>query len=181
MNLRALILCLVMAAVSLGPMRARAASDSVQFGTDINVSADHPVHDAVCFFCSVHIESEVSGDVVVFFGGVHIDGKAQRDVVNFFGRTSLADNASVGRDLVNFFGAVRAGENSQIGGSLVIMFGSLRAPASFSIDKDRFVLPGWVLWIPFLIFAGIVILIVHLFRAWQRRRMFAGYHFPPQP
>jgi hypothetical protein len=179
MNLRALVFCLLLAAVALRPMHAYAANDAVQFGSDINVSADHPVHDAVCFFCSVHIEGEVTGDVVVFFGGVHIDGKAQHDVVNFFGQTRLEDNSIVGRDLVNFFGSVRAGENAQIGGSLVIMLGSLRAPASLSIGKDRFIQPGWVLWIPLLILLMIIIVIVHEIRAWQRRRMHAGYPIPP--
>jgi hypothetical protein len=179
MSLRALI-CLLLAAVAIGPMRAHAASDAVQFGSDINVSADHPVHDVVCFFCSVKIDGEVTGDVVVFFGGVHIDGKAQRDVVNFFGQTRLAENSIVGRDLVNFFGSVRAGENAQIGRSLVIMFGSLHAPASLSIGKDRFVQPAWLLWIPFLILVMIVMFIVNQFRAWQRRRIYSGYPIPPQ-
>jgi hypothetical protein len=179
MNLRALVFCLLLAAMGLSPVCAHAANDAVQFGSDINVSADRTVHDAVCFFCSVHIEGEVTGDVVVFFGGVYIDGKAERDVVNFFGRTRLADNTIVGRDLVNFFGSVRSGENAQVGRSLVIIFGSLHAPASLSIGKDRVVQPGWLLWIPFLIFAGIIIVVVNAIRAWQRRRMYSGYPIPP--
>jgi hypothetical protein len=182
MKLRALIFCVPMAVFALAPVRARANDDAAQFGSDINVSTDHPVHDAVCFFCSVDINGEVSGDVVDFFGDVRINGKADRDVVNFFGRTRLADNAVAGRDLVNFFGSVRAGENAQVGRSLVIIFGSLHAPASFSIGQDRFVLPGWILWIPFLIFACIIIVIVRAFRAWQwRRRIYAGYSVPPVP
>jgi hypothetical protein len=180
MTLRALIFCILLAMISLGPIRAHASSDAVQFGSDINVPADHTVHDAVCFFCSVHIDGEATGDVVVFFGGVHIDGRAQRDVVNFFGGTRLADNSIVGRDLVNFFGSVRAGDNVQIGRSLVIMFGSLRASASLTTGKDRVVQPGWVLWIPLLILAMIVIVIVRVFRAWQRRRMYMSYPFPPR-
>jgi hypothetical protein len=180
MNQRALFFSILLAVLALVPASARANDDAVQFGYDINVSANHPVHDAVCFFCSVHVEGEVKGDVVVFFGGVRIDGKTQGDIVNFFGPTRLADNSIVGRDLVNFLGTVRAGENVQIGRSLVIMFGGLRAPASLSIGKDRFVQPGWLLWIPFIIFAMIVIVIVREFRAWQRRRMLTGYSFPPQ-
>jgi hypothetical protein len=182
MNQRALFLSLLLAVFALTPVRAHANDDAVQFGSDITASPDHPVHDAVCFFCSVHADGDVTGDIVVFFGGVHINGTAHRDVVNFFGRTRLGDNAIIDRDLVNFFGSVRTGENAQVGGSLVIIFGSLRAPASFSIGKDRFVLPGWVLWIPFIIFASIIIVIVRAFRAWQwRRHMYAGYPVPPHP
>ena len=180
MNLRALIFSLILAVFALVPARARADADAVQFGSDITASADHPVHDAVCFFCSVHVDGEVTGDIVVFFGSVHINGTAHRDVVNFFGRTRLADGAIIERDLVNLFGSVRAGENAQVGRSLVIIFGYIRAPGSFSIGKDRFLLPGWILWIPFIIFACIIIAVVRAFRAWQwRRSMYAGYPAPP--
>ena len=181
MNLRALFLPLLLAAFALAPAGARADNDAVQFGSDINISSTHPIHDAVCFFCSVHVQGEVTGDIVVFFGGVQIDGKANRDVVNFFGRTRLADDSIVGRDLVNFFGSVRAGENVQIGRSLVVLLGDLRAPQSLSVGKDRVVQPAWLLWIPLIIFALIVIAIVSLIRNWQRRRMYAYYQAPPHP
>ena len=180
MNLRALIFCLLMAIAAIAPMRAHANDDAVQFGSDITASADHPVHDAVCFFCSVHADGDVTGDIVVFFGDVHINGTAHSDVVNFFGRTQLDDGAIIERDLVNFFGSVRAGQNAQVGRSMVIMFGSLHAPASFSIGQDKFVLPGILLLIPFLFFALIIIVIVRAFRAWQwRRHMYSGYPAPP--
>jgi hypothetical protein len=180
MKLRALIFCLLMATVALAPMRAHANDDAVQFGSDITASADHPVHDAVCFFCDVRADGEVTGDIVVFFGDVHINGTAHRDVVNFFGRTQLDDGAIIGRDLVNFFGSVRAGQNAQVGRSLVIIFGSLHAPASFSIGQDKFIMPGFLLLIPFVFFALIIIVIVRAIRAWHwRRRMYAGYPVPP--
>jgi len=182
MKIRALILCLLLAVIALVSVPAYAADDAVQFGSDITASPDHPVHDAVCFFCSVHADGDVSGDIVVFFGGVNLNGTAHQDVVNFFGRTRLSDGAVVQRDLVNFFGSVRAGENSQVGGSLVIIFGNLRAPVSLSVGKDRVMLPGWILWIPFLIFASILIIVVRAFRAWQwRRRMYVGYPAIPHP
>lgn len=181
MKLRALFLSLLLTAFALAPAVARAENDAVQFGSDINVSSSHPIHDAVCFFCSVHVQGEVTGDIVVFFGGVQIDGKANHDVVNFFGRTRLADDSIVGRDLVNFFGSVRAGENVQIGGSLVVVLGSLRAPESLSVGKDRVVQPAWLLWIPLTILALIIIAIVQLIRTWQRRRMYANFQIPPQP
>ena len=182
MNLRPLFFSLLLTVIALVPARALADDDAVQFGSDITASADHRVHDAVCFFCSVHADGEITGDIVVFFGGVEINGIVHRDVVNFFGRTRLGDNAVIERDLVNFFGSVRAGENTQVGRSLVIIFGNVRAPASFSIGKDRFVLPAFVLWIPFIIFGCIIVVIVRAFRAWQwRRHMYAGYPVPPHP
>jgi hypothetical protein len=182
MKLRVLVFCLLIATVALAPMRAHANDDAVQFGSDITASADHPVHDAVCFFCDVRADGQVTGDIVVFFGDVHINGTAHRDVVNFFGRTQLDDGAIIGRDLVNFFGSVRAGQNAQVGRSLVISFGSLHAPGSFSIGQDKFIMPGFLLLIPFLFFALIITVVVRAIRAWQwRRRMYAGYPGPPHP
>ena len=160
MNQRALFFSTLLAALSLFPATAFARNDAVQFGSDINASAGNPIHDAVCFFCSVHVDGEVTGDIVVFFGDVQIDGKAERDIVNFFGQTRLSDDAMVGRDLVNFFGGVRAGENVQIGRSLVIMFAGLRAPESLSVGKDRVVQSAWLFWGPLIVLAAIVIFIV---------------------
>jgi hypothetical protein len=182
MKLRALVLPLLVLGFTLISVRAHASNgDMVQFGSDIEVSGDHSVHDAVCILCSVHIDGEASGDVVSILGGVHINGKADRDVVNILGRTRLSDGAIVGRDLVNILGSVRAGENVQVGHDLVVVLGSLRAPGSLSVGHDRVVQPGWLLWIPFAILALIVWAIVSAVRAAQHRRMYMAYPPPPPP
>ena len=133
----------------------------IQFGSNIHVTADTPVHDAVCFFCSVHVEGKVTGDIVVFFGGVHLVGDAQHDVVNFFG-------------------AVRLGENVVIGKDLLAMFGTLRAPASVSVGEDRVEWPGWIVWGPLLVILLVVFLVVRELRAYRRRLILRGYKFPPK-
>jgi hypothetical protein len=182
MNLRALFFATLLALLTVQPSRAFANDDMVQFGADITTPAGHPIHDAVCFFCSVHADGEVSGDLVVFFGDVYLNGTAHHDVVNFFGRTRLAENAIVQRNLVNFFGSVRASESTQVGGDMVIIFGSLKAPASLGVGGSRIMLPAVVLWVPFLFFASIIFVIVRAFRDWQRRRSFyAAYPVPPHP
>ena len=180
MKLRALVFPLFVAAVAFAPLRASANNDMVQFGSDISVSAERSVHDAVCILCSVDVDGEVTGDVVAILGGVHINGKAQHDVVNILGRTRLSDGAFVGRDLVNILGSVRAGENVQVGHDLVVILGDLRAPASLGVGRDRVVQPFWLLWIPFLILGSIVTVIVRAFRSWHMRRMYMAYPYPPQ-
>lgn len=178
---RALFFSLLASVFALAAVPAHANNDTVQFGSNINITAEHPVHDAVCFFCSVRIEGEATGDIVAFFGSVYIDGIAHHDVVNFFGHITAADNSMVGGDMVSFFGSVRLGENVRVGKDMVVMFGSLRAPGSVSIGKDRVVQPAWVLLIPLCVFALIVIAIVSAFRACQRRRLLSTYPMPPRP
>ena len=94
-------LCLLVAALAVGTIPARAEQDAVQFFRNINITSDTPVHDAICFFCSVRADGDVRGDIVVFFGNVHLNGAAHHDVVNFFGHVSAADNSSIGGDLVS--------------------------------------------------------------------------------
>src|SRR5580658_5423018 len=97
------VLVLALASLAAFPTFALANADAVQFGEAIHATAASPVHDAVCFFCSVNIDPDahVTGDIVVFFGDVHIGGAAQHDVVNFFGDVRADDNASIGHDLVS--------------------------------------------------------------------------------
>jgi len=110
---RALLCCLPLIAFAIAPISAHADRDAVQFGQDIHVTAGNPVHDAVCFFCSVYVEGEASHDIVVFFGSTHLNGTAHHDVVNFFGDITAADNSAISGDMVSFFGSVSLGENSR--------------------------------------------------------------------
>jgi hypothetical protein len=178
---RTLFAGLLAAAFAVAATPAHADRDAVQFGSNIHVTADQPVHDAVCFFCSVHVEGKVTGDIVVFFGSIHLAGDAHHDVVNFFGDVTAEDNSSIDDDLVSFFGAVRLGENVSVGKDLVVMFGTLHAPASVSVGGDRVVWPGWILWGPVLIILLVVIVVVHELRAYRRRQLLRGYQFPPRP
>ena len=118
---------------------------------------------------------------MVFFGNIHIAGRANHDVVNFFGNIKADDNATIGHDMVSMFGVIRLGEDVTVGNDLVAMFGSLHAPDSVIIRKDRVVQPGWILWIPLLILATIIIVVVREIRSWRRRQLINAYPFPPQP
>jgi hypothetical protein len=178
---RMLAVSLLGAAFVAAATPARADNDAVHFFSNIHVSPNATVHDAVCFFCSVNAEGEVRGDIVVFFGDIHIAGKPKHDVVNFFGSVSADDNAQIGNDLVSFFGMIRLGENVSVGKDMVAMFGVVRAPESVTVGRDRVGMPAWVVFGPLIFLALVVILIVHEFRAYRRRQYLRGYPFPPRP
>ena len=169
------------AALAFAAIPAHADRDEVQFGTNIVVPPGTSIHDAVCFFCSVNAEGNIDHDVVVFFGSVHIAGHANHDVVNFFGSVRADDNAAITHDLVSFFGSIRLGENVSVGNDMVAMFGDVHTADTVAVGGNRVVQPGWVLWIPLLIFGSIVVLIVSQIRSYRRRQMFSGYPFPPPP
>jgi len=173
-----LAVTLLCAAFAAAP--ARAEQDQVQFFSNIHVSPDSSVHDAVCFFCSVDVEGKVTGDVVVFFGNVHIANDAQHDVVNFFGSVSADDNATIDHDLVSFFGRIRLGDNVHVGEDLVAMFGTLHTGEGVSVEGDRVVQPGWIVFGPLFFLVLVLILIVREYRAYRRRLFLRGYQFPPR-
>lgn len=174
---RLLAASLLAAALAALSTPAHANQDAVQLFSNIRVTADQPVHDAVCFFCNVRVEGKVTHDIVVFFGNVHLAGEAQHDVVTFFGSVHAEDNSSIGHDLVDFFGGVRLGENVTVGGDMVSMFGVVHAPASVRVARDRVLIPAWIFWSPVLVVVLVAVPIIAEVRNRRRRWPVAGY--PP--
>ena len=179
------VLVLALASLAAFPTLALANADAVQFGEKIHATAANPVHDAVCFFCSVDIDQDahITGDIVVFFGDVHISGAAQHDVVNFFGNVKADDNASIGHDLVSMFGGVRLGQDVTVGGDMVAMFGAVHQADSVTVRKDRVVQPAWLFFLPLALLGCLIVWIVSSVRARRRHRwmMMQGYPPPPIP
>jgi hypothetical protein len=181
MSLRRILLpCLLGAFLALAAPARADNGDAVHFGSSIHINADSPIHDAVCFFCSIHVEGKVTGDIVVFFGDVHLNGDAQHDVVSIFGNVNAADNSSIDDDLVSIFGSIRLGENVAIGKDMVALFGYLHAPASVRVGGDRVEQSGWIVGIPVLVLLLIVIVIVREYQSYRRRLIARGYQFPPK-
>jgi hypothetical protein len=180
MRMRFLAPCLLGAALAAGAVPALADQDAVQFFNNINVTPDEPVKDAVCFFCGVHVDGNVNGDIVAFFGNVHLNGMAHHDVVDFFGNVSAADNSAIGGDLVSFFGSVRLGENVSVRKDVVAMFGVVHAPSSVSIGHNRVMFSPWIFFGPLLVIFLVIFLVVHEVRVHHMRQYAQNYPPPRQ-
>jgi hypothetical protein len=142
------------------PIAAHAEGrDIVEFGNDIVVHEGDEAHDTVCFLCSIEVDGTVHGDMVAFLGNIRVRGHAERDAVVFLGDITLGENASIDRDVVVFAGSLH------------------NAPGS-SIGNDRVVFPMVLFLLPFLIFAGIIFLIVWAIRALTDRNR-PVYPMPP--
>lgn len=174
--LTAFLLCAALAVVAAP---ARAEQDAVQFFGNIEVTPTTPIHDAICFFCSVRARGEVKGDIVVFFGNVRLDGRVHQDVVNFFGQVTASDSSSIGGDLVSFFGSVHLGENVTVGQDLVAMFGTVHAPPTVSVGQDHVVFSPWFFFGPLLMIFLVIFVIVYEVHA-RRYRFTQPYPFPPR-
>ena len=177
--MKRLSVCLLAAVFAAAALPAHAEQNEVQFGTDIHVPAGATVHDAVCFFCSVHVEGTVEGNLVVMFGNIHLAGHANHDVVNLFGKTTAEANATVGNNLVNVLGAIRLGENVAVGHDMVSVMGSYRAADSATVGNNRVIQPLWLGLVPLIVLAGLLFLVAMLFGN-RRRHLPPGYQFPPR-
>ena len=181
MHRKLLAVCLFAVALAVTAAPAYANQDAVQFFSSIHVTPDSPVHDAVCFFCSVRVEGKVEGDIVVFFGSVRLDGEAHHDIVSFFGGVSAADNSTIGGDLVSFFGSVRLGENVTVAKDVVSIFGSQHMARSVCVGHSRVSLSPWIFFGPLLVIFLVVFLIVHEVRTHSQRQFAQNYPPPPLP
>lgn len=181
MHRKVFALLLFAAALVAMPSFARADDDAVQFFRNIEVNPDAPVHDAVCFFCSVNVDGRVNGDTVVFFGNVRLNGDTKKDVVDFFGSVSAAEGSTIGGDLVSFFGSVRLGDNVRVHKDVVAMFGTVQAPPSVSFGHNRVIFSPWVFFGPLLVIFLVFYLIVHELRLRRMRHFAGGYPIPPMP
>lgn len=167
------------AALAFAATPARASEDAVHFMRNIDVTADSPVHDAVCFLCDINVQGKAEGDIVDFFGNVRLNGEAHHDVVNFFGKVSVADNSSIGGDVVSLFGSVHMGQNVSVGKDVVAIFGTVRAPENLSVGGDHVSISPLLLLLPLLVFALIIFGIVEGIRALRGRQFSHGYPPPP--
>jgi acetyltransferase-like isoleucine patch superfamily enzyme len=149
----AALLCLI------APLVHAQSRDTVQFGNDIVVHEGEEAHDAVCFGCSIEVDGTLHGDAVAFFGNIRVNGHAEHDTVAFLGNVTLGENASVERDVVVFAGSLHSGAGSTVG-------------------NDRVVFPFFLIILPFLMLAGIIMLIAWAIRslAFRSRQV---YPMPP--
>ena len=170
--MRARLLCLTLctAAFLALAVPARADSNSVQFFTDLRVTPDKPVENAVCFFCSVHAEGEIHGNLVILFGNAHISSTVHQNVVSIFSSVTALPNTSIDQNLVNIFGSVHLGENAHVGQNLVAIFGVTAFAPTAAIDGNRVIFPFWLFGIPALLIGLLIYVLVRELRERRYRR-----------
>ena len=144
----------------LAPVIAHAQGrDIVEFGNNIVVHEGEEAHDTVCFLCSIEVDGTVHGDMVAFLGNIRVHGHAEHDAVAFLGNVTLGDNASIDQDVVVFAGNLRMGAGATVG-------------------NDRVVFPIFLLFLPILLFVGVVAFIVWAIKALVYRNR-PVYPMPP--
>ncbi|WP_058185386.1 hypothetical protein [Terracidiphilus gabretensis] len=171
--MRARLLCLTLCAAALLFVATPARADngnSVQFFTDLRIDPNKSVENAVCFFCSVHAEGEINGNLVVLFGSAHISNAVHQNVVSIFSSVTAQPNASIEQNVVNIFGNVRLGDGAHVGQNIVALFGATEFAPTTIIDGNRVIMPFWIFGIPTLLIGLVIYVIVREVRERRYRR-----------
>jgi hypothetical protein len=146
---------LLLSIVVLMPLAFAKSNEITQFGHDIRVATGQQASELTCLGCSIYIAGQVAGEVTTIGGNIIVE-----------------ENGMVGGDVTTVVGDLRVADGTKIGGDVAVVGGTLRRQPGAMIGGDVTEMRGrgWiylVLLSPFLIFAGIIALIVWLV---QRRR-----------
>lgn len=123
---------------STGPNR-------IYFGQDIAVAEGQRIHNAVCVFCSVQIEGDLSGRAVVLFGNATVSGRVEHGLLVVGGNAVVDAQARIlGRTAVIAGNAVYESDESLSGDAFVLggHVSSLAGPHPH--DHRRVALTPWV-------------------------------------
>lgn len=116
----------------------------VYFGQDITVAEGQRIHTAVCVFCSVQIEGDLSGRAIVLFGNATVSGRVERGLLVVGGNAVVDAQARIlGRTAVMAGNAVYESDESLSGDAFVLGGHVSSLAGSRAHDHRRMALTPW--------------------------------------
>jgi hypothetical protein len=109
-----------------GATGARAQGGSrTYFNQDIYIAQGQQVHHAVCFFCSVQVEGQLSGDIFVLFGNLNVSGRVDGPATIIGGNAVVDSQARLGGNLTVIGGNAVYETDESIAGNAWVIGGHL--------------------------------------------------------
>ena len=94
-------------------------------GQDIYIAVGQQVHNAVCVFCSVQVEGNVTGHAVVLFGNLSVSGWVRHSASIVGGNAVIDSQALIGGNTVVLGGNAVYETADAIGGNAYVLGGHL--------------------------------------------------------
>jgi len=114
----------MLAAVPLSTFaHAQPRGSRTYFNQDIFVAQGQQIHNAVCLFCSVQVEGDLTGRVFVIFGSLNVTGRVEG------GATVIGGNAVID-------------SQARLGGNAVVIGGNAVYESDESISGNAYVIGG---------------------------------------
>ena len=152
MQRRFLAICLFGTALAVAAAPARADQDAVQFFRNIEVTPDAPVHDAVCFFCSVHVDGKVERRHRRLLR--QRASRTARPTTTWSTFSAASRPPTTPPSAATWFRSSAPcawARTSPWPRTLVAMFGVVHTPPVVSIGKDRVIFSPWIFFGPLLV------------------------------
>jgi hypothetical protein len=104
---------------------AQARGNRVYFGQDIFVASGQQVHNAVCVFCSVQVEGDLTGRALVLFGNLNVTGRVDRNATVIGGNAVIDSQARIGGNAIVLGGNAVYETDDSVSGSAYVLGGHL--------------------------------------------------------
>jgi hypothetical protein len=105
-------------------------------GQDVFVAAGQQVHNAMCLFCSVQVEGDLTGHVIVLFGNLNVSGQVRKSATVIWGNAVVDSQARIGGDTVVLGGNAVYESDESLSGSAYVVGGHL-SHVSRASGQDR--------------------------------------------
>ncbi|HEY6373947.1 MAG TPA: hypothetical protein VIX90_00345 [Edaphobacter sp.] len=134
---------------------AQSQGNRVYFGQDIFVASGQQIHNAVCVFCSVQVEGDLTGRAFVLFGNLNVTGRVERGATVLWGNAVVDSQARIVGNAVVLGGNAVYETDDSISGSAYVLGGHLSKTGGHAPSHRRIsVAPA--------IFTGLGILVILL-------------------
>lgn len=104
---------------------AQPGGNRTYFNQDIFVAQGQQIHNAVCFFCSVQVEGDLTGHVLVLFGSLNITGRVNGGAVVVGGNAVIDSQARLEGNAVVVGGNAVYETDESISGNAYVIGGHL--------------------------------------------------------
>lgn len=108
-----------------GASHAQTHHNRTYFNQDIFVAQGQEVHNAICVFCSVQVEGDLSGRVLVLFGSLNVSGRIEGSAMVIGGNAVLDSQARLGGNAIVVGGNAVYETDESISGNAYVIGGHL--------------------------------------------------------
>ena len=134
---------------------AQAQGNRIYFGQDVFVASGQQIHNAVCVFCSVQVEGDLTGRALVLFGNLNVTGRVERGATVVWGNAVVDSQARIGGSAVVLGGNAVYETDDSISGNAFVLGGHLSKMGGHSPSHRRISIGP-------AIFTGLAILVILL-------------------
>jgi hypothetical protein len=103
----------------------QSAGNRAYIGQDIFVASGQQVHNAICLFCSVQVEGNLTGHAIVLFGNLSVSGLVKNNALIVGGNAVIDAQARIGGNTVVLGGNAVYETDDSISGNAYVLGGHL--------------------------------------------------------